>query len=182
MIYLTVDRIMAWGPCPDWPRKRIARAFGKRKRISLLDVLGWDGASVEDRVWLGCRALPEREARLLACLWATRMLKREREAGYEPDEASWAAIRVARRVANGKASDADLAAARMPNLGQTPTDTWRLAGRAAWQSAWGAACASFDVADQALLASSTGRAKELSQQLRDIIRVVKALGRKRGRA
>ncbi len=53
-----------------------------------------------------------RELRLFVCDCAERTLTRERGQGREPDARSWAAIEVARRHADGKATDNELAAAR----------------------------------------------------------------------
>ena len=54
----------------------------------------------------------ESSARLFACDCAARALRRERRAGREPDKRSWKAIKVARRYAKGKATKAELTAAR----------------------------------------------------------------------
>ena len=58
-----------------------------------------------------CAANVERGLRLFASDCAERPLLREREAGREPDRRSWAVISVARRYADGQASDQELDAA-----------------------------------------------------------------------
>ena len=73
----------------------------------------------------------ERELRLFACDCAERALRREREAGHEPDPRSWNAITVARRFAAGEATAEELAAA----------DAAARADAAAWAAAWAAAAA-----------------------------------------
>jgi len=55
----------------------------------------------------------ERTARLFACDCATRVLKAERKAGHEPDQRSRDAVKVARRYAEGKATEQELIAARV---------------------------------------------------------------------
>jgi hypothetical protein len=52
-----------------------------------------------------------KQLRLFACECAERALKGEREAGREPAEVSWQAIKVARRFANGEATAEELSAA-----------------------------------------------------------------------
>ena len=54
----------------------------------------------------------ERTARLFTCDCATRALKGERKAGHEPDKRSRDAVKVARRYAEGKATEQELIAAR----------------------------------------------------------------------
>ena len=54
-----------------------------------------------------------RELRLFACECAERALLRERAAGREPHEDSWAAVIVARRYAEGQATEKELMAAQV---------------------------------------------------------------------
>ena len=75
-----------------------------------------DGSKVvgrEARLVRGIEGYNEKNLRLFACDCAERALKREREAGREPDKRSWNAIKVARSFERGKAtSEARDAAAR----------------------------------------------------------------------
>jgi hypothetical protein len=59
----------------------------------------------------GIDGLYQRDLRLHAVSSARRALLRERREGREPDPRSWEALRVARRYADGRATDEDLAAA-----------------------------------------------------------------------
>ncbi len=53
----------------------------------------------------------KRELQMWICECATRALLREREQGQEPDPRSWRSVEVARRYANGEASEAEMTAA-----------------------------------------------------------------------
>ena len=77
----------------------------------------------------------ERELRLFAVECAERALHRERDAGREPDPRSWAALDVARRYGNGKATVADMAAA----WAAARDAAWAAARAAARDAAWAAA-------------------------------------------
>jgi hypothetical protein len=104
-----------WGPC--YEPERLA-AFAKEPSRTPLEVATlktgpWRKVSAGDRLWVLLRPqiIPERELRLLACDFAERALKREQKAGREPNARSWAAIKVSRRFADGKATAEELAAA-----------------------------------------------------------------------
>lgn len=56
--------------------------------------------------------IDDRTLRLFACDCAERALERERKAGRKPHADSWKAIEVARRFADGKATNEELKAAR----------------------------------------------------------------------
>jgi len=136
---VTVDDVLAWGPCPDWTPERVRTVAGRRKRWSALDVLAFRGVSAEDKLWLLLREemVPAAVLHGLACDFAARALRRERRAGREPDPRSWAALAVKRWWIEGAATDADLAAA-----GDAAGDAaWAAAGDAAWAAARAAAWA-----------------------------------------
>ncbi|MFH1499240.1 MAG: hypothetical protein ABII82_15605, partial [Verrucomicrobiota bacterium] len=71
------------------------------------------GIPAKDKLWAIFHEgmLSNRNFRLFACNEAEVVLRRERRRGREPDPRSWEVLRVARRYANGKASDEELAAA-----------------------------------------------------------------------
>jgi hypothetical protein len=121
---ITRDSLRAAGACYDDER---VSALVPPEGITPLEVLDL-GIPVDDRIWAVVHCgLTAREARLFAAWCAARALRR---AGIT-DAASWAAVRVAARFAVGRATDADLAAAR---------DAARVdAGPAAWSAAWDAA-------------------------------------------
>jgi hypothetical protein len=96
------------------------------------DPLNGDGKSVSCRLRIVyAYRLDARVLRLFACDCAERALRRERRLGREPDPRCWEAVRVARRYAEGKATDAERAAA-----GTAARDA---AGTAAGTAAWAAA-------------------------------------------
>ena len=81
----------------------------------------------------------ERAARLFATDCAERALRREREAGREPDARSWRAVAVARAFVRGEATDVELAAARDAARDAARAATWAAAGAATWAAAGAAA-------------------------------------------
>ena len=110
---ITVARVMSWKPCPGWPRERVEAIFVGRSSMTPIEFTELEDVPAKDRLWLVLReeVIPARELRLIACWSAERALRRERAAGREPDARSWAAVRVARRYALGRATVAELAAA-----------------------------------------------------------------------
>ena len=99
------------GPCEDWPKSRVRKAVPRR--IGLVDFLASKHIPAVDRLWVALHEelLSPRVVRLFTCDSAERELNREREAGREPDTRSWAAVEVARRYADGAATDDELSAA-----------------------------------------------------------------------
>ena len=75
----------------------------KMESVTVDDIMSWEPCEpyTADRVM-----------HLFACWLAEQALQAEREAGREPDPASWAAVETKRRWLNGMASDKELAAAR----------------------------------------------------------------------
>src|SRR3990167_597859 len=97
---ITLAMVMhSWRPHSRWPRERLKAAFGGRRSLTSLEVLGLD-VPAHDRLWAVLREeiVPARELRLIACWCADRALSRERAAGCEPDTRSWWAAAVARRL------------------------------------------------------------------------------------
>ena len=174
----TVDDVAAVTPCHshEWVEKK----FGRRKRVTLLEILGNEDVSAEDRIWVACKlgVIPDRELRLFACRTAARSLRAVEKAGGTVPRSWWNAIRVARRFANGKASKRELrAASRVVN--------W-VANRAAycaanWATCRAAYCAAYYAADWAAnwaAYCADDYANERCKQLADLRRVVKKLGGK----
>ena len=122
----SAERLAALYDRPHTPLEVLTRDDGE-----------WATVPARDRLWTVLRKdmLPDRTLRLFACECATRALNRERAAGREPDARSWNAVDVARRHAEGQASDQELTAAR-----DAAWDAARAAARdAAWAAAWDAA-------------------------------------------
>jgi hypothetical protein len=140
MVRLTIDDILALGPCEGYDRERVKRLFGRCRYATPERVAACESISVDDRLWLLVRMMPgDRERRLFACDCASRALRRERRAGREPDERSWAVVRVARGYARGKATDDELRAAWAAARAAAGEAAWAAARAAAWEAAGEAA-------------------------------------------
>lgn len=57
--YLTVQQVVSWGLCGDWPKERVESYAAGRKSVKLFDVLDDDSLSVSDRLCVGSRALED---------------------------------------------------------------------------------------------------------------------------
>ena len=142
MIYTTLNKIRAHGPCENGWRK-LLKHLGKMEAddepLLLLTVLNSNGA--EDCLWC-LRSVPEhdREWRLFA-VWCARKVQH-----LMTDPRSIAALDVVERFANGEATAEELAAARAARAA-------RDAGAAAW-AAWDAG----DAGDAAWAARAAGAA------------------------
>lgn len=148
----TVNQIMATKPCPDYTRERVEGLFAGRETITPEDVKALKIKNA-DKLWaLIYVFMDDRERRVFACDCAERALLREREAGREPDERSWNAVAVARRFADGNASNEELEQAEA----------------AAWDAraaAWAAADAAADAAlDAALAAAARGASRGAAER------------------
>ena len=82
--------------------------------------------------------LTPQNQRLFACDCAERALLREREAGREPDDRSWNAVRVAREYAMGRATDEELGEAESEAIDAASRTTELSSNIAAWAAAWAA--------------------------------------------
>jgi hypothetical protein len=147
---ITVDTplIMSLKPCPDWPESRVREAVPEE--IPIVDFLRAAHIPPQDKLWVAFRKdfCSTLIMSLFAYDCAERALTRERDAGRDPDERSWAAVDVARRHALGMATDAELAAARAAAW-SAPLTTTRLpirttAGASARAAAWYATRAAAD--------------------------------------
>ena len=158
LIRFTLDELVAWNPC--WSLTRIKALSGERTEFTLREVLLHSGISGVDKVWLSCRTLPPREARLFAADCACRSLTHERKVGREPDPRSWRAVEVARDHALGKASDEDLACAHAADAADAAASASAYAAAAAAaaasdsSSAYAAAAAAAYAADAASAAAA----------------------------
>ena len=160
----TIDAIMALGPCRS--RKEVTAIFNGKKRMSLahLERLPIEALSYADRVWVLLHEmfLPVPATHLLACQFAERALRRERNAGRELDPRSWAAIRVKRQWAAGKATDEQLDAAE--------SAAWSAARSAARSAAESAARSAARSAAESAAWSAAESAAEYRFQYRAILR------------
>jgi hypothetical protein len=160
----TLDEIMALGPCME--REEVAEFFGTRKRLNLDDLVAipFPKLSYANKLWvlLHEEFIPEKELHLLACRYAERALRREREAGREPDARSWEVLRVKRRWVAGRATDEELEAAEAEAAWAARTAAaeawaaWR--EEAAWAAARAAAWAAWRAAAWAAWRAEAARA------------------------
>jgi hypothetical protein len=131
----TVDDLLCWGPCADWPAAKIRRLAAGRGRWTALDVLALDAVPIDDRLWVVLRPelLPGRVARLWACWCARSTPLPDGRTTWDllGDPRSRAAIEAAERFARGEATAEELAAAWFA--------AWAAARAAAWDAAWFAA-------------------------------------------
>ena len=148
---VTVDDVMSWEPCGPYTTERVTSLFAGRARVTALDVCAMD-IPVKDILWAVLRKnmVEERVLHLFACWCAEQALIAEREAGREPDPASWVAVEVKRRWVDGAASDEELVAARIA--------AWkavRVRSAAARTASWAAARDADRVADWAATRAAT---------------------------
>jgi len=168
---IRIDDVAAITSCHshEWVEEK----FGRRKRVTLLEILGNKDVSADDRIWVACKlgVIPDRELRLFACRIAARSLRAVEKAGGTVPRSWWNAVRVARRFANGKASEEE--------LGEEADYAVNCA--AYWAIYYAANCAddwaAYYAADSAAYYAAD-RADERRTQLADLRRVVKKLGGK----
>ena len=103
---LTKDMIRSWKPCWDEDGPERLDDFFAPYPDGLTALELRPLLSAEDWLWVVLRAevIPERELCLLACRFAEDALSRERAAGREPDQRSWAAIKAKRAWVRGEIS------------------------------------------------------------------------------
>ena len=137
---VTVDDVMSWEPCEPHTRERVTSLFAGRARVTALDVCAMD-IPTDHILWAVLREdmIEGRVLHLFACWCAEQALQAERDAGREPDPASWAVVEVKRRWVDGIASDDELAVARADawaTAGGAARATWATAEGNAWSAAW----------------------------------------------
>ena len=125
---LDTKLIMSFKPCSEWPESRVKEAVPKR--IAVTEFLRDKRITPADRLWVALHdeLASDRIMRIFSCDCADRALRRERRKGRTVDPRSLEAVKVARRHADGDATDEELEAA------------WEAAREAAWSAAWSAAC------------------------------------------
>ena len=131
----TIDDIRKLGPCYD-PAYYLAEDW----RGTVVDVLRVDACPEADRLWVALRLINDERILRLFAVWCARDALALVDA---PDPRSVAACDVAERYANGRATDAELAAAwsAAGSAGARRAMCWRrsAARSAAWSAAWSAA-------------------------------------------
>ena len=148
----TAKGVMSWEPCcPPYSVEYVRTLFAGRRRVDALDILSMR-IPYEDRLWavLRPKLIPERILHEYACWCAKWTLKREREAGREPDPRSWEAIRIKRLWLAGKVTDEELAKAKSAAWYAARCAAWSLDDSAAKSAAKSAArCAARSAAKSA---------------------------------
>lgn len=137
-----------WKAC--YSAERLALLYDTSK--SALEVLTrkdgpWARVPYKDRLWTVLRegVLTDKQLRLVAVSYASRALRDERKAGREPDPRSWEAVKVAKKFANGKATEQELSAAESAAW----SAAWSAAPSAAWSAARAAESAAWSAAQSA---------------------------------
>jgi hypothetical protein len=143
---VTVDEVMAWGPCDGYPRERVEELWAGRN-LTALEILDLKVPG-KDRLWAVLRNefFTDAELRELACDYAESVIGFY-ESKFPGDDRPRNAIRVARRFARGDATRDELSDAL--------SDAWSAADAAlsAANDAWSAADAAWSAADSALSAA-----------------------------
>jgi len=175
MTRITVTTILAWHPCEKYSEEVIRQLFGRRKSVTVDDVLR---AKIPpaDRLWVVLREelVSAKTLQLFACACAERALKRERKVGREPNTRSWEVVATARRYVMGKARAAELSAAREA--------AWEAACSAARAAACSAARAADRKADRAAdrkADRAAAREDELRWQVTSLLRLIRKPSRSR---
>jgi len=178
---VTVADVMSWPPCVDYDESRVRELFGGRESLTALDILDLDVDAV-DRLWAVLRGklIDPRTLRRFAVVCAWRALVRERAAGREPDPRSWRAVEVARRYADGEATDEEravataLAAAARAAWAASSAWAAAAAARAAWAAASAAARAAANAAEAAAAeAADAAYAAECEWQVATLRRLLR---------
>ena len=148
---VTAQDIIDHDPCDDYTHDQIRKLLADHENWTALEIMELDLPN-KDIIWavLDKSLVDVKTLRLLACCFAETALYCERNAGREPDERSWEAIRVSRLFTEGKATKEELAAARAAAWDAAwaaravAGAAWAAAGdaaRAAWAAAWAARAA-----------------------------------------
>jgi len=136
---LTVDDIMEWVTCREWPREKVQEKFGKRKTVTPLQLAGAEGVEAQDKLWilLSPEIIPEKKLQLLACDFAEDVLPIYEKA-YPGDKRSRQVIEAKRKWVRGEISDEQLAEARDAtwNVTWTTEDTAWAIGNITWDIVW----------------------------------------------
>jgi len=130
----TIDDIMALKPCDRYDRAAVAKLYGRRKELGLIEILSLGEVPVVDRLWVFLAVSDDRTRRLFAADCAERVLPIY-EKVYPCDDRPRKCIDTARRYANGEATQDELHAARSA----AGSAAWAAAGSAAWAAAGAAA-------------------------------------------
>lgn len=137
---ITIDQLMSWKPC--YSRAQVEEIANGRTEMSVMDILRLD-IPIRDKLWVVLRedVLGARLLCLVSCLFAEHVLPMYEKA-YPDDNRPRQAIEVARRYADGNATDDELDAVRTVAHGAIMAFANIDAREAAWyaaQAAWATA-------------------------------------------
>jgi hypothetical protein len=135
---ITIEQIMSWYPCDEWPESRVRSVVGDG--IALLDLLQREDVPVDDRLWVLTRrdATSEHNQRrvaLSAARFSLPIFERHHPDDKRPRQAIAATYRWIRNPT--AENSAAWAAARAAAWDATSA----AANAAAWDAAWDAALA-----------------------------------------
>lgn len=197
---VTVADVMAWGPCPEYTEEKVKKLFGRRRKLSGLQIAALR-IKPDDIFWAVLKHgfLPDKSLRHFACDCAEHVLhffeeqhpedKRPRQsiemarcfaegfATYEElataGDASWAAARDASRAAS---RDASRAASWAASWDASRAASWVASQDASWAASW---AASRDTAGAAAWAASWAAAGAAEQkwQLKTLRKYLKREGK-----
>ena len=164
---LTLERVVSWIPCSEYRDNNNARLLElyPSKEADLTDVLRDDRIPVEDRVWVGCHALPWETIEPVVVGWVERAIRRCLGKSGIPEWEAWA-----ERWLSGK-----------DRTGETAWDaSWAIGPATAVRAARAARAASaaraVEVAELAAwaarAAAAAAREEEAKKQLEEITEVV----------
>jgi hypothetical protein len=138
---INIDTVMSWDPC--YEQERIKELFAGRDFLSVEDILALD-IPPEEKFWALARThfTTDRVLRLTACRCAERALSTAKD----PDPRSIHAVEVAKRYAEGAATELELASAAAESAAAcrcaSREAVWAAAAEsaesesAAWPEAW----------------------------------------------
>jgi len=193
---VNIEQIMSFHPCDKYPEDRIIKLMGRKKSITIKDVLKIKLDGYEDNLWLALRLefIPEKKLHKIA-IYAAEMVLPIFEKEYPDDDRPRKAIEAKKLWLKNKITDNELAAARAAagaagaaagaagNAAWDARDAARAAGdaarAAAWDAAGDAAGAAWDAAgaagDAAWAAAGDARDAARAATLKKIINYIKKI-------
>ena len=157
---VTFDQVVSWGPCREYREDGGARLLElyPSKEAELIDILRDDRIPVEDRVWLGCHALPWETIQPVVTGWVDRAIRRCLGKSGVPAWETWAEKWLSGEDRAWKKAVGASAAA--------------VAGAWAARAAWWAAVLTTEASRADADAWAAVREEEVKKQLEEITEVV----------
>ena len=176
---VSFDQVIVWAPCAEYQKDGGARLLElyPSKEADLIDVLRDERIPVEDRVWLGCHALPWETIQPVVEGWVERAIRRCLGKSGVPEWETWAekwlsgkdqTVAVAKKAAawrrRARAADAAVwvaARARATGLNLLVAAAEEAATAAGWASVAGAEA--WDVVEAAAAARTAWAAEAAAE-------------------